>query len=78
LGDAPGDEAVPDPPSSPGAAGAELRVPIDCVAPPAVPDGGALVHPVTPAVARTARAASALTRAELEAFISGFLMIARY
>jgi hypothetical protein len=78
LGEAPGDEDVPDASSSPGAFGAEVEVPLDCVADVAAPGAGALVHPVTASAARTARAAVAPARVVLEPFISGYPMIARY
>jgi hypothetical protein len=77
LADAPGDGDVPEPFPPPAAAGAEVSVPIDCVAAPAVLDGGALVHPVAATAARTATAASAPARVVLEPFISEYLVVAR-
>lgn len=75
MGEAPDDEDVPEASSSPGAVGAEVEVPADCVAD--VAGAGALVQAVTPSAARTAMAAVAAVRVVLEPFISGYPMIVR-
>lgn len=75
MGEAPGDEDVPEASPPPGAVGAEVEVPADCVAD--VAGAEAPVHAVTPSAARTAMAAVAAVRVVLELFISGDPMIVR-